>query len=110
MSGIAAWDGCVVKRRHDGMDVTLRAAQQHCQATTVALARYPPAELAALAASALVKIHDRPTSTAHCTDIHGHVTASRNLVVQRDGTDVVQVTNTPVFNEFDDWGTSPITP
>jgi hypothetical protein len=24
--------------------------------------------------------------------------------MQRDGSDVVQVTNTPEFNEFDDWG------
>lgn len=30
--------------------------------------------------------------------------------MKRDGTDVVQVTNTPEFKEFDDWGTSPVTP
>jgi Tol biopolymer transport system component len=30
--------------------------------------------------------------------------------MQRDGTDVVQVTNTPDFKEFADWGPSPVTP
>jgi Tol biopolymer transport system component len=30
--------------------------------------------------------------------------------MKRDGTDVVQVTNTPQFKEFDDWGPSPVTP
>jgi WD40-like Beta Propeller Repeat len=30
--------------------------------------------------------------------------------MRRDGSDVVQVTDTPEFKEFDDWGTSPVTP
>jgi Tol biopolymer transport system component len=30
--------------------------------------------------------------------------------MQRDGTDVVQITNTPEFNEFTDWGPSLVTP
>ena len=30
--------------------------------------------------------------------------------MQRDGSDVVQVTNTPEDKEFDDWGPSPVTP
>jgi hypothetical protein len=29
--------------------------------------------------------------------------------MQRDGTDVAQVTNTPEDKEFDDWGPSPVT-